>query len=313
MTTETKAYDGKHVTNTLNGIAIQTALMYGLPIQYPQNSTINENLNINSDVVPGPTERPITKYLVLGNGGHAVTSGDNLATPIALKREPTDVAPANMIPHVLRLVDDDLSDELRELYALRILEEHFGKRYWAYYARRLDFAGINVLRYHTKVQDGQATINQFEYSDLNLRPRNSTMPDYNYEVTDQLVPVDGDYVSASANLPIALNMFDIQELLNVANVLYKDPRKAVISEYCMCSGIDFVTSGESLVGSPFQYTEVKGLMAVTFLTTFTNAAYQNRGIIHDMDIGNAEPMAVAPGQIAQQTGSAVEGASTLLG
>jgi len=295
---ETKAYDGKFVTNTLAGLSLQDVLLMNLPMDYKEKSTLNEHLSINRDNMPDEEARPVMKYLCLGNGGHVISTDDDLVTPIPIEHNPTDAAPYNIIPLVLRTVDDDLTDTLREDYALRRLEEHGGTRYWAYYLKRLDYRSVSVLNYYTKVSDGEATITDFDYSDLNLYPTAPEMPDYDYEVTDSLVPTDGDYVHASANVSIPLGTFDVQELLNVSNILYGDPRKAVVSEFCLCSGVDTSATGESEVGSPFIYTEAMGVQICIFLTTFANMAYQNSGITYDMDIGNTEPMVLAPGQIA---------------
>lgn len=301
MTEQTKEYDGKIVTNTLAGISLQNTLFLNLPMTYKQKSTINEHLNIFRQL-PTPEARPAAKYLCVGNGGHVMSIDDQLGTPIPIKREPTDVAPSSIIPLILRPVDDDIGDDIRVRYAGRRKEEHQGKLYWAWYFKRLDYRGVKSESYHTKVQEGKSTVQEFEYSDLNLYPKNTDMPDYNYEVTDTVVPTDGDYVHSTAGIKVVLDLFDIQELLNVAKVKYGDPRKAVISELCICSGVDFTATGESSVGSPFTYTEAIGVQAAIFLTTFVNVAFQNKAVSYLMDIGNTEPMAVAPGQFPQQVG-----------
>lgn len=311
MSTETKAYDGKHVTNALAGLSLQTTLLMGLPMEFKQKSTLNEHLAINREAIPNGSTRPVMQYLCLGNGGHVVSAEDNLATPIPIEHQPTDAAPYNIIPLVMRPVDKDLSDELRENYALRKQVEYGGRRYWAYYLKRLDWRGVRVKEYYTKVRDGIKTVTDFEYSDKNLYPTAPDMPDYNYEVSDQVTPNDGDYVHSSASTRIELNAFDVQELLNMAQIIYGDPRKAVVSEFCLTSGVDTIVTGESAVGSPFQYMECMGTQINIFLTTFTNMAYQNKGVAYTLDVGNTEPMVLAPGQIPSQTGVSSEAIPTV--
>lgn len=309
-TIETKPYDGKHVTNTLAGLNVQNSIYLGLPITYKEKSTLNEHLSILSNTRPEADAKPEARYLCVGNGGHVVTASDNLATPIPIKHNPTDAAPYNIIPLVLRPVDKDLGDDVRARYALRRIEEHGGRRYWAYYLKRLDFRGIKTMDYYTRVRDGQKTVREFEYSDINLHPTAPASPDYDYEVDDKNHVNEGDYVHTSAETTVPLDQFDIQELLNVATVLYGDPRKAVISEFCLCSGIDTIATGESMVGSPFQYQEAIGVQVGVFLTTFTNVAYANRSLAYVLNIGQTEPMVLAPGQVPQQVGST--GTGTLL-
>lgn len=306
-TIETKPYDGKHVTNTLAGLNVQNSIFLGLPITYKEKSTLNEHLGILADRRPEALAKPEARFLCVGNGGHIVTATDNLATPIPVKHNPTDAAPYNIIPLVLRPVDKDLGDDVRERYALRRIEEHGGRRYWAYYMKRLDFRGVRTMDYYTRIRDGQKSVREFEYSDINLYPTPPASPDYDYEVDDKLAVSDGDYVHTSAETTVPLDQFDIQELLNVATVLYGDPRKAVVSEFCLCTGIDTVATGESMVGSPFQYNEVIGAQVAVFLTTFTNVAYANRSLAYVLNIGQTEPMVLAAGQVPQQTGSASGG------
>lgn len=299
---DSKSYDGKLVTNTLSGLRVQTAKMLGLPLTYPEKSTINEHLAILNDRYPNATDRPNCEYLVLGNKGHTTTAEtDGVAGVIPLEHQPTDAAPYGIIPFVLRTVDKDLADDVRDRYALRRLEEHNGRRYWAYYAKRLSYTGDKVVDYYTKVRDGAKTVTEFKYSDLNLYPTPPALPDYSYDITDSVVASDGDYVHASAKIVVTLDEFDIQELINVAKVRYQNPTLAIISEFCLCSGIDVTATGESMVGSPFNYMEVIGCQVNVFLTTFTNVAFNNGGLGYSLQIGQTEAMALATGQIATGT------------
>jgi len=300
VATETKAYDGKHVTNTLAGLSLQTTLLMGLDMVFKQKSTLNERLSINREIIPDADSRPVMKYLALGNGGHVISADVDIATPIPLEHQPTDSSPYNIIPQIIRDVDKDISDELREGYALRKQIEVNGVKKIAYYLKRLDWRGIKVDEWYTTVRDGVKTIDAFDYSDLNLYPTAPDLPDYNYEVTEQTLTDDGDYVSSFATSRVELNEFDVQELLNVAGVIYGDPRRAVVSEFCLVSGVDTIATGESATGSPFQYTEVMGAQVAIFMTTFVNMAYQNSGVAYTIDIGNTEPLVLAPGQVPNQ-------------
>jgi len=83
--------------------------------------------------MPDAAARPVAKYLVLGNKGHKVTEQtDDLQGVVPVSHQPTDAAPYGIIPLVLRPVDKDLSDDVRDRYALRRLETHNNVRYWAY-------------------------------------------------------------------------------------------------------------------------------------------------------------------------------------
>ena len=302
MADSTTIYDGKKVTTTLSGIRVQTACHLGLPLNYPEKSTINEHLSVFKDVMPDAMARPTAKYLVLGNKGHKVTEQtDDLQGVVPVTHQPTDAAPYGIIPLVLRPVDKDLADDVRDRYALRRLETHNNVRYWAYYARRLAYPGKTVTDYYTKVRDGVSTVNEFKYTDLNLHPTQPDLTDYNFDVTDTVVASDGDYVNTAATIDIKLDAFDIAELINVAKVKYQNPTLAIVSEFCLCTGVDTVATGESFMGSPFTYEEVAGCQVSLFLTTFINVAFNNGGVGYTVSMGQTEPFALATGQIASGT------------
>lgn len=296
MATETKAYDGKRITNTLAGLRLQTIKLLGLDFQTREKSTVNEHLSILPGLKLDPQTYPRAEYLIVGNQGHTISTEGNLPNVLALRHQPTDAAPWGIMPLVLRPVDSDLDAATRAKYGLRREEEHDGKKYYAYYAKRLNYQTVEAKDYYHKTVDGETTTVEFNYTDANLHPQKPTMPDYDYETSDQTVLDDGEYVSTSATVRIFMDENDINEYMNVAAVIYGDPRKAVISEFCLCSGIDHQTTGESATGSDFLYDEVACCQVNVFLTTFTNLSQQNGALGYNISIGQPEAMAIAPGQ-----------------
>lgn len=295
---QTKKYDGKLVTTTLASMHMQTANYLGLPMTYAEKSTLNEHLQINRETLPDPMARPVAKYLSIGNGAHTTITINGLPPiPVPVRHQPTDAAPYGIQPLVLRPVNNDLSDDMRAMYALRRLEEHDGQRYWAYYLKRLDLRSSVVTDYYTKVVDGKKTTIPFEYSDENLFPTPSDLPDYDFETTDKVIPLDGDYTNAAAPVLVTFTEFDVQEYLNVAKILFNNPMAAAISEICICSGVDGVATGESFTGSPFNYEEAFGVQVAVFLSTYVNLAMDNDGVTYRIQVGQASPMTVAPKQI----------------
>lgn len=298
MATETKAYDGKRITNTLAGLRLQTIKMLGLSFETREKSTVNEHLGILPGLKLDPKLYPTTEYLIVGNAGHTISTEGNLPNVLALRHQPTDSAPWGIMPLVLRPVDKDLDAATRGKYALRREEEHHGKNYYAYYAKRLNYQTVEAGDYYIKTVDGETTTVEFNYTDANLHPTKPTMPDYDYETSDQTVLDDGEYVSTSATVRIFMDEADINEYMNVANIIYGSPLKAVLSEFCLCSGIDYTTTGTSAVGSDFQYEEVACCQVSVFLTTFTNLSQQNGALGYNISIGQPEAMAIAPGQVS---------------
>lgn len=288
--------DMKIVVNTLNSLRGQVTSFLGRPHQFPERSTINEQLKIMHGVRPAADQRPVARYMVIGNRGHGVDMSDpEVLLPYPIEHRPTDVGAWGPIPFVLRPVDNDLSDAEREMFGLRTLEEHFGERYWAYYGYNLDHSAVTCIDYEMKVRDGKAEIKEFNYTEVELRSKPPLMPEFNMDITDQIELADGDYVYTYAVISLTLNEYMIKEFQNVAKIKFKDARRAVISEYVLCSGVSQMATGQSFVGPEFNYMEMVGLQAVLFLTTYTNAALSNKKIGYDVTIGQTEPMPVNTG------------------
>ena len=291
--TDIKNYDGKIVVNTRASMHLQTAKLMGLPVDYPDKSTINDNLDILKDRFPAADTYATAKYMCIGDRGHQLSTdntGDTIGLPIA--HSPSDVVPYRMRPFVLRPIDNDLSDDVRARYALRRMEEHGGKRYWAYYLIRLNFAGVKVNDYSITVTAGVKDIVNSVYTDVDLYPVRPAIPDFNYDFSDQTVTADGKYEASNAVISLNMNEYDIQEYLNVCKILNGSPLKSVISELCLVAGVDTLATGESYTGVPFQYNEVMAAQVMMFVTTFTLASMSNNGINYTVVVGQTTPVPV---------------------
>lgn len=293
---ETEKIDMKLVVSTLNSLRGQVTSFLGRPHQYPERSTINEQLNIFAGVLPSAEVTPHAGYMVIGNAGHGVDLSDpTLILPYPIEHRPTDVGAWGPIPFVLRPVSNDLSDVERERWCGRVLEEHNGERYWAYYIRRRNDQGVRATDWKMVVRDGIKTIEEFHYTEKELRSKPPVLPDYNMDIVDQIELADGDYVYTNAVIKVALDEADIKELQNVAKVKYKDARKAVVSEFIICTGSEQMVTGESFTGPEFTYPEAIGVQSAIFISTFTNAALSNKEIGYDVTIGQTTPLPVNTG------------------
>ncbi len=298
MTTETTAYDGKRITNTLAGLRLQTIKLLGLDFETRENSTLNEHLSIIPGVKLDVDIYPEGEYLVIGNQGHTISTESDIPNILALKHSPTDAAPWGIMPFILRTVDNDLDSETRKLYGLRKeIDVDDGVTYIAYYAKLISHLTVEAIDYYSKTVDGETTTIEFNYTDVNLHPTKPTMPDYDFETSDQTVMDDGEYVSTSATISIIMDENDINEFMNVANIIYGDPLKAVISEFCICTGIPYNTTATSATGSDFEYTEVASCQVAVFLTTFNNLSQQNGSVGYNITIGQPEAIPITAGQV----------------
>lgn len=286
------------VVNTLAGSHQDTARRLGIAPTYAEKSTINENLGILAGRRP---EDPLTyshmRYLMLGNKGHRpreVAPGISIEMP--LPHSPTDVVPWGMIPIVVRALDDDLTEEMRAMFRFRKIEEFHGQRYICYYAMLVDYSGVKVQDWLTKVANGIKDTKAYNYTDADLYPDQPELPDYNFDVVDQVLISDGDYTNASATTLVRLDEFVLGELINMARIVYNTPLAAVVSEWCLFSGIDILTKGDSYTGtSEIFYQEVICAQVNMFICQYGNAADHSKEMALTVNVGQTTPFPLYTG------------------
>ena len=279
------------VTNTLASSHQDISRRLGVTPTYAERSTINEHLDILPSQRPNdPNTYSKMQYLVLGNKGCKPTMISGISVEMPIAHKPTDTAPWGIIPIVVRDLDDDLPESLRDLFCLRKIKEFQGQRKIAYYGMRVDLSGVKVQDFLTTVANGIKTTDVFSYSDADLFPTQPELPDYNYDAVDQVLVSDGKYTNASATTLITLNEFVLAELINMARVCYNSPLAAVVSEWVFCSGIDFTAKGESFIGSSeLYYKEAICLQANLFVCQYANAADHSDKMELNVTVGQTTP------------------------
>lgn len=273
------------VTRSIWGSSLQTDLLLNLPFQLVENSTLNEKFGIQSAVAPSDGKRPFLQYFCIGDGGHRNRTGaDGAPYTTPINHKASDAALYNHLPFVLREINDDLPPERITQYGLRRQEEHNGTQYYAYYLKRLPLDQIdNVLR-QTMVQDGVETELPFEPTSANLSP---TPPD---NPPEGVVPTNGSYLTTSAVLKVLFNAADVQELLNVAEILYDNPYRAVVSEIGLCSGLDQMVTVPGPGNTTFNFKEAISVQIASFITAYYSMAYANQGFDFEVELGATEPL-----------------------
>jgi hypothetical protein len=107
----------------------------------------------------------------------------------------------------------------------------------------------------------------------------------------------GDYVSADARVDLSLSAADCQELLNVAQVIWGDPRYAIVSEILLCSGVDQAVQASTGIGNgSFSFMEAIASQVMTFVSGFIPVSFMNNGADINLDVGATEPLLNLNGQ-----------------
>lgn len=275
----------QNATRTVYGAYIQSCLLLGIPPTYPEHSTLNEKLGIQSGVLPTADQFPRLRYYTVGNRGHQLVVGANgIPKPEPVQHRATDAALYGHMPLVLRPVSNDLTAGERAKYALRREETHEGVRYAAYYLRRLDMTNVVPSMEYKVVSGGTEQTSPFVPNSSNLNPTPPQVNNTGVNLTS------GDYVSASARLSLSISEAEASELLNVAKVIYDDEGYAIISEIGLCTGVDKVVQVTSSAGGTFNFNEAIGVQIASHVDGLYPMVFASTGVQIALNVGAAEPL-----------------------
>lgn len=275
----------KIITRTVYGAQLQACLLLGLPYQVVANTTLNERLGVQASVLPASGIMPAARYWCIGSGGHRNMVGANgkpYTSPI--NHRASDAAPFDLMPFVLRQVNDDISPTEREKYGLRKLMELDGVNYIAYYLKRLSMTDVKAIMEQTTVTEGVSTKVPFVPNSSNLNPTPPALPDTG------VVTTSGNYLSTTATVPITFTKADVNELLNVARILYGDELYAVISEIGIVSGVDKVVEVSGAGNTKFNFKEVIAAQIISHITSYHSVGFTNEGFDFKVELGATEPL-----------------------
>lgn len=274
-----------NITRTIYGANVQDNLFLGTVQEYQAFTTLNEYLNIQKDNLPNVGDRPALGCYVWGNKGHRLITGEQ-GIPLndPLKHMTTDSGLFGQLPFVLRELTNDLTATQRARYCLRRIEERNGINYIAYYGRRLDKTNWKVINYYTQVQDGGSTTTPFVPSQSNLTPTPVQLSNTGTNL------INADYVSAKARVELVLDEADVNDMINVAKVIFKDERYAIISEIGMCTNVDRNISAAGGTGGSFQYMEAIGVQIASHIATYQSLPQNNTGVKIALNTGMNEPL-----------------------
>jgi hypothetical protein len=273
------------VTRTAIGSLLQDNLLAGKQQPLLTGTTLNELFQIQQNAVLGQGENPAFGYYAIGNKGHTSSIIDGTDTIIDLyKHAPEDCACWNHIPFVLRAEANDLSADLRLNYGLRRAEQHGGKNYFAYYLKRVDLSGSTAKVTRTKIVNGVKDTKDYAFTSANLNPvRPIVLP-------DEATTTANDFLATTMPVTIKFDLFDVEELYNVFEVLKGTAKQAIISELAFCSGVDRNIPSIGAGGAAITVKEVIGCQVITFVTTYKQLSIDNEGFTINMELGATEPM-----------------------
>lgn len=282
--TTTSTTTTENITRTVYGAVVQTTLLLDQTFALVANTTLNEKFGVQSGQTSNVT--PTLGYYGIGIGGHTMTAGtDGIYLPTPVEHEATDAALFNHLPFVLCLPSADLTTAQQAAYAMRTTLTVSGTQYIAYYLKRLDYSTTQVqMQLKSVDSDGNTTTTTFTPSTSNLNPTPSVLATTGENVTT------GDYVTATAKVTITISEDDIENLLNVANIIYGDEAYALISEMCLVTGVDKLVNATNSSGTSYTFNEVIMAQVASFVNTMIPVRFLNSAVSLVLDMGATESL-----------------------
>ncbi len=271
------------ITRTVYGSRLQTMQYSQLPFSTEQNTTLNEKFSIYAGVNPEVGVYPAAKFYAIGNGGHKLAVGTGGIGLVENQQHlATDAALYNHLPFVLRATNNDINNTLQQKYALRKTITVNAQNYYAYYLKRIPTDEAAVTTVIQTVSNGVTTTSAFVPSAGNLAPEPPTLSPENVNI------LSGQYANVSATLPIVLTADECTELLNAAEILYGDPKYAIISEIALVAGVDYPIT----LPNTNTMNEAIATQVTSFINTMHVIQFTPTGINGSFDVGTNEPLLV---------------------
>lgn len=225
-------------TPTGMGILISGAKNTDQDVVIPKWTTLNEKYGIMADEAIGTKSGSefSLKWFGIGIKGSKCIG----ETPEGIERRrildhtATDFSAFLPIPFVIREISNDLSEQERENYRMRVLKKIGDKTYALYYLRAIKF---DV--YDPKMKLGYKDPETGNNKEDPYTPKEEDIKPTPYTInSNDSIPVTNRYLTATGTLNLTLEANELDELRNVCRILFGDASVAAVSEVYLVHGID---------------------------------------------------------------------------
>jgi hypothetical protein len=225
---------------TLVGMTIGLEQRFGITPRNDLGTTLNSRFGVLNTRKPA---NPVVEAFFCWGVGGRVSDTDNLVSPQFVLG--TNMAPYAIRPFRAMLLAQDLTDDERKQYGMRVVKDIAGQRYVLYYLKRITFGSDQVQYIRTDPGSGIVTDYTLDYSNLNPVP---PVVGDNGVITDVADAI-------SVVLPGTLTITG-QEAFESASVIDGgDMRYAAPSEFGFVSASIESVPGEAANGQVISYDE----------------------------------------------------------
>lgn len=263
---------------------LQVVNYVGKPFEKKENTTLNQKFDIQASANLPANSIPSLKAYVIGIGGHDFTTGANgIPLPTSVDHQSDNFGLYNHLPFVLRPINNDLTAAERAKYCLRNIKEYDGVNYYAYWGKRLDLSSVTVQETKRTTKDGITTVEEFVAEEANLSPTPPAIP--NTGVTTS----SGVYLATSCIIPMPFTETDVQEMFNVAKIIFGDERYAIMSEFGFVTGVD----ADVAISTPSGQVQFKELLAAqisAIISSKYELIFNSKGFDFSLEVGAVQPL-----------------------
>lgn len=267
---------------TIYAAHLSTCKALGRPHTLLPNSTLNQKFNLFKDDVPNINQYPIVGYVGIGNKGatYDITS-DNFVLTSPVPHLPRDAALYNHIPFVVRHINDDLPAEERIKFRMRVPVTVAGEPHVAYYLRALSLEDVIPTVELRNVQESNITTDTFTPTIGDLSPNHPAVSNINVNNPS------GDYLVSSAKVNLILNRDDVTNIRDACELMFGDPRYAVINEIALVSAVDKIQQG-TFGSVTSNYMDVIAAQVNAFIYQYHALTESTTEVQLRFDIGSSE-------------------------
>lgn len=273
-----------NVTRTAWASMIQSALFSGSPLTTYKLSTINETLGI-LDGAELAGQIPKFGYWCIGDKGH-VTKFDekNNSFIDPLQHSRLDAACFNHVPFALKREGFDLPEELRKRFVLRREMELDGVMHYGYYGMRLPKPSgpqkLEIVTVINGVEDVQPFLEDSKY----------IYPSPTVVAPDRGQTTNRQYARITIPITVDFTEQDVNNLMEVATILYGNERQAIISEIACVTGIDREVTITTDGNQKSKFTEIVHAQTAAHIQTYQQMTFNRLGFTMELELGATEPL-----------------------
>jgi len=280
------------MSNTRTGFGSVSQLANWLgcpqPAEYINGATLNAKLQIQQGQGLGTGETTRLVGIMLGVGGLTYSTATNGRTrQSTVPHKPVDGAPFEILPLCVRDIGNDLSVTERQRYALRQIKNINGVDRIIYNARRMSFRESVIKMQERTTINGSTTARDFAPDASVLNPVPTVVS------TENVNPLEGVSLVATARLNLVLDAFDVNEIINAAQIVYGSENDAYVTEVQLLQGVERqVDGGTGQAGQTVSYTELIACQVGQHITSRIFIPDFRDGYSSSYEIGGADPMFV---------------------